>query len=413
MLRALHSVNLWPYFLCIQLISNGSPCFAEAANSLAATEYEIPFEYTNGFIIVAVNIDGVLPTKFIFDTGSQHTILASPELISLLGREPDDLIRIVGSDLSTALTGYIIRRTSIRVGPLQLGSQPLILLDADVLDLAELTGDSVYGILGIRAFGAYAMTIDYRRLRIRLQTRVPREQRRDGVRIPLTLKDRKPYLMLPVRVHAGFADTLELLMDTGASLELLLHADSRDSLLYPPKIVLGSVGFGLGGELFGYVGRSDSIRLGSLHLRDVITHFQPTNDAEFVADIPLRSGLLGNRLLDRFLVTLDFPNEVLYLKPTRKYARRRPYDRSGLTLVAAGATLREVLVQLVTPGSPAADVGFRSGDQITHVNGVPTRLMGLNRTQARLRKKVGKLVKLRLIRNGVSVSLSFRLEDLI
>ena len=40
------------------------------------SQIDIPFEYTNNFIILTVHFNGLLPLKFIFDTGAEHTILS-------------------------------------------------------------------------------------------------------------------------------------------------------------------------------------------------------------------------------------------------------------------------------------------------------------------------------------------------
>ena len=223
----------------------------------------------------------------------------------------------------------------------------------------------------------------------------------------------KAYLTAAAKIHPAYADSLRLLIDTGASLAMLMHADRADSLLYPPNLVIGQIGYGLGGSLYGYVGRSDTLGLGPFHLPDVVTHFQSLESDSLRGELVARRGIIGNRLLDRFLVRIDYPRSMLYLQPTRRYRRRRPYDRSGLRFVSDGAALTHLRVQLVTAGSPADVAGVRVGDRITHVNGVPVRLTGLEGVKRRLRRKPGKKVKLAIVRAGGDVTVSFRLRELI
>ena len=45
---------------------------------------EIPFEYINGFIVVDIIFEKVLPLKFILDTGAENTILLKRTYTDLL-----------------------------------------------------------------------------------------------------------------------------------------------------------------------------------------------------------------------------------------------------------------------------------------------------------------------------------------
>ena len=374
---------------------------------------KIPFAYVDGFIVVSLRLDGLLPVKFIFDTGSDHTILTDRSLLALIGREPDEPIRIVGSDLSEVIDGAIMRRTTIEVGEVTIRSQPLVIVDDPRLDLAAITGQAVYGILGTRAFAAYAVTIDYGAGELVLDAQPPRRLGRGTRSVPLEVVGGKAYVTASARIHPAYADSVRLLLDTGASLAMLLLAERADTLLYPPELVIGQIGYGLGGSLYGYVGRSDTIGLGPFDLPDVVTHFQSLGESAYLDDVAPRRGIIGNRLLDRFLVTIDYPRSVLHLRPTRRYARRRPYDRSGLRLVRDGAELTHLRVQLVIAGSPAHRAGVRVGDRITHVNGAPVRLTGLDGAKRRLRRRPGRKVNLRILRPGGGVAIGFRLRELI
>ena len=192
-----------------------------------------------------------------------------------------------------------------------------------------------------------------------------------------------------------------------------MHAARTDSLLYPPQLIIGQIGYGLGGSLYGYVGRSDTLGLGPFALPDVVTHFQTLEADELRSELAPRRGIIGNRLLERFLVTIDYPRRQLLLRPTRRFDKRHAYDRSGLRLVSDGPNLEYVRVQLVVDGSPAAAAGIRIGDRISAINGAPVRLTGLGGCKRRLRRKPGRRVRLRVMRGNQPVTVSFRLRELI
>ena len=373
----------------------------------------LPFEYVNGFIVVSVLLDGALPTKFLFDTGSEHTILTEPHLLSLLGRQRGDSIRIVGSDLSRALTGTLVRRVTVGLNGLDLRSQSLVVLEDEALDLAELTGQPVTGVLGTLAFKAYLIKLDYRDKTITLYRDRERVQLDRYTELPASGARGKLYLDGVVRVHGEHRDSARLLVDTGASLELLTHVSPGDSSVYPPQIVPGTIGLGIGGRLRGFVGRSDSLIVGPLALSELVTYFQSGADRQLSADLPGRGGLVGNHLLDRFVVVLDFAASRVFVRQTRKCRRPRRFDRSGLTLVSDGRDLRSIIVQAVSPGSPAAAAGFRLADRVTHVNGLPVGLVTLEGLRRKLRKRGATRVRLRVARDGSVLRKTIRLRDLI
>ena len=384
------------------------------AVALASPRHIIPFEYKSGFIIVDVVIDGRLPVKFLFDTGSRLSVLTDNSLLAFLGRTPDDRIRIVGSDRTQLIEGRLLRRTSFEVGSLSMKSQSLVVLDEDLLNLKELTGQNVYGILGVEAFGAYAVTIDYVAERIILEKSARLRKAKKVIELPIELHESRAFLRVFTKVHENYADTLQLLIDSGASLDLMLSTSFSDTLMLPPQLVPGVIATGLGGKVLGVVGRSDSIQLGPHKLQQLITHFQLVgDDAPYGSDNLDRDGLIGNNLLHRFVVTIDYPRSVLLLKPRRKFRAITRFDRSGMQLIRGGPDLDKIIVQRVTPKSPADLAGIQAGDVITRVGVLATSLRGLEGTRRALQGRINKSIKVHWSRQGKPLQASLTLQKLI
>ena len=373
----------------------------------------IPFTFENDLVIVSAAINGGPAVDFLFDTGSEFTILTEPLLFGLLNAERVEPVRLVGSDLSVAVTGALSRRNRLRVGDLDISGQPIIAIDSELLDLSEIVGRDVFGIVGIGAFGAYVLEIDYTRRVISLTPPDLYKRSRRATDLPLVAKGAKPYVSLATRVHPGFGDTLLYLIDTGAALEAMIYAEPTDSAIYPPQMIAGAIGHGLGGNLIGFVGRTDTIQLGNLALTGIVTHFQVAGDSLLRDSIEERNGVLGNGLLSRFHVAIDFPAKQLHLTPERRFRRQVPYDRSGLKVADDGSDPAAVRVQFVSPGTPASEAGARAGDLIRRVNGWPVRLLSTEAVQRKLRGKVGRRMRLTLVRAGRDVRIAFVLRELI
>ena len=183
---------------------------------------QIPFRYSNGFLIVDVLVNKRLPLSFIFDTGSKHTILTEYKLVPLLGQLPQEEIQIIGSDLGRPVTGRIMRRTALEVGTVTLENQSLIIIDDDVLDLNRLTGEKIQGIFGIGSFGAYALKIDYKRQLIELLDPASIVLSKRTAVLPIRVEKSKAYVEVGSEIHPGRKQKLSLLIDTGASLSVLI-----------------------------------------------------------------------------------------------------------------------------------------------------------------------------------------------
>ncbi len=84
-----------------------------------------------------------------------------------------------------------------------------------------------------------------------------------------------------------------------------------------------------------------------------------TSDAAYM-------GILGNDIIERFDIFLDFSGRTLYLRPNAKVADNFQFNLCGLQLTRKDAV---ITVRNVVENSPADKAGFETGDQIISVDG--------------------------------------------
>ncbi|MBK7698520.1 MAG: retropepsin-like domain-containing protein [Saprospiraceae bacterium] len=123
---------------------------------------EIPFEYINGFIVVDIIFEKVLPFKFILDTGAENTILLKRTYTDLLKTPCRKRIKLMGSDLSKEVYATICNSTYIQMINLQPVRHNVIVLEEDFLYLEEYTGTKIDGILGVSFFRDMVVKLDYK-----------------------------------------------------------------------------------------------------------------------------------------------------------------------------------------------------------------------------------------------------------
>ena len=375
---------------------------------------EIPFQFRNNFIIVDLVFDGIFPLKFIFDTGSENTILVKKEFTDILNISYDREFKVIGADFEQELIAYLVRNVNMDLPNLPGSDLDLLVLAEDYFKFEEYTGLKIHGILGMDLFKTFTIQIDYKKQKITLYRVenfvVPSKKFKPLV---TEIHRNKPYLTADAKIKSDTAVKVKLLLDTGASLSLLLHNNSSKDLMFPEKMIPGKIGNGLGGFIQGFVGRINQLAFDEYYFNSVITNFQEINSKVENRINYGRNGILGNEILSRFIVIFDIARSKIYLKPIKKYNKYFKYDRSGITLISSGKKLDQFRIKELISNSPAAEVGLQIGDLVTKVNFIPLGSDALNRVTRLLQKRAGKKIRFDILRNGQRMVFKFQLRDLI
>lgn len=379
-----------------------------------AKKIEIPFERQDNFIIVKVLFQGLLPLRFIIDTGAEHTILIKKEISDLLKVTYEREMTIMGTDMKTEIKAYIARKINLELSNLTL-NKDILVLDEDYFKFDEFAGLEVHGIIGAEVFKGQILKIDYIKqiLTIYNPSVFKDADHKNYDESPIQILRGKPYIVTDAQILSDTKIPLKLLLDTGGSLALLLHTHSTQGLIMPEKVIKGSIGNGLGGQIDGYMGRLKAISLGQSTLNNVISHFQELNPELDTINIPKRNGLIGNEILSRFNFIIDFNKERLYLQPNKHFKEKFDYDKSGLIIVAGGASLNKFSVFDVLPDSPAIEAGLKRGDEIVSINRIPTHFYTLGVVNRKFQGRAGKGVRLVIKRDNKRFVKTIKLRNII
>ena len=374
---------------------------------------EIPFEFKNNFIIVNLIFDNVFPLKFIFDTGSENTILVKKEFTDILNISYEREFRVLGADFEKELVAYLIRNVNMDLSNLPGQNLDLLVLQDDYFKFEEYTGLKIHGILGMDLFKVFTIQIDYQKQILtlhRIENFTPPKKFKP---LRTQIHRNKPYLIANAKIKSDTITKVKLLLDTGASLSLVLHNNTADALTVPEKLIPRKIGNGLGGFIQGYVGRINRLSFDEYYFNSVITNFQEINHNAKERVNFGRNGILGNEILSRFNVIFDIAHSKIYLKPIKRYNKYFKYDRSGITLIASGKNLDQFRIKELIPNSPATEAGLQVGDLVKSVNSLPLGKDDLRRITRKLQRRVGKRIKIVALRRGKRMVFKFRLRDLI
>lgn len=375
---------------------------------------EIPFKYIQGFIVVDIEIDKTLPLKFIFDTGAEHTIMFHKIMADLIDMNYTKRIRILGSDVSEDVHALIARNIYLDLKEGVTIKRDILVLENEISKLREAIGEEISGILGTSLFKGMVLSIDYRKKKIILthpKQFTPPKQGSGYIDYDIDVIQNKAYLKSPVTLQNGNTISSTLLLDTGAAIPLLIHTNTDSSLVLPDFVIDGRLGYGLGGPIKGFLGKVRQISLKDYKFDFVLTSFQDIDLENLGSDI-VRNGILGNKLLSRFYVTIDYFNKKLYLKSRKKYNENFKYDLSGLEIIALGKDFRKLEVKHVLKGSPADEAGIKIGDKIKKIGIWKSKFYSLEKLVQKLESKPGKRIKMKIERDGETMSKKFYLRDL-
>jgi predicted aspartyl protease len=222
-----------------------------------------------------VQLQGFFPLKFIFDTGAETTIITNPRIAELLDMRYTRKFPIMGSDMETILNAYLIKSVRINFNEGVAPTQDVLVFDRDHFNLEEFIGENVQGILGADVFRNYIVVIDYNAEKLVIHKNGGFVPSKKYYNIPMTLVKNKPYINVNLAINKEQTILSKLLIDSGAALTLLLDADKEKGLDLPEQTIKGTLGYGLGGELEGYMGRIASFEIQKgIRFENLITNFR-------------------------------------------------------------------------------------------------------------------------------------------
>ncbi|WPR74745.1 aspartyl protease family protein [Algoriphagus sp. NG3] len=359
----------------------------------------IPFYPSNSLIIIPVSINGNTPLNFLVDTGVRSNILFSKKLGDALGLEYTRRLKLVGADGSDDLMASVSPINHFDLGPVEGIFQSLLVLEQEFLELESVIGIPIYGIIGYEFFKFNPIKIDY-------DNGLMTFYRHDALRwkplfyrkTHLSIQENKPYIQARVKQKDGSTLYPKLLVDTGANHGLLLNRETTEAITMPPLFIESALGQSLGGMLFGYMGRVESLSFANLKLTEVLTSYPEETPFSYVIKDSGRSGSLGAEVLGRTKLIFDYPRNRLLVQRADNFFAPFQFDMSGMTLRKIPNDDNRIYVSEIRPGSPAQRVGIEAYDEVLMINNVPTFFWELSDINKLLRSEQGKKVEVEVRR---------------
>jgi membrane-associated protease RseP (regulator of RpoE activity) len=124
------------------------------------------------------------------------------------------------------------------------------------------------------------------------------------------------------------------------------------------------LGAGLGGKTEMRLTTLRTFTLGPFRFRQIPTYI--FEDAYDVTSYPQLAGLIGNDLLRRFNLILNYDRSEIYILPNTSFDQPFDYSYSGVQIALIQG---KIFVTDVMRDSPAEKAGFKEGDMVLAING--------------------------------------------
>jgi len=321
---------------------------------------KFPFiQMTGGVVIMQARFDSFSDTlNFILDTGSGGISLDSTTA---------NYFKVKGTPSNRTIRGIAgIRNVSfLNNRKLHLPGLTVDSLNFHINDYSILTavyGEKIDGIIGYSVLSRYIIKINYDSSNIEFWTRGLYKYPRGG------------YLLRPIinstpvqslRVRDGKTITARFLYDMGAGLNMMLSTDflKDSSLLDKKRKLYAKEAEGLGGKVDMAMTVIKEVRLGPYKFKNVPVYI--FNDTFNITSYPFLAGLLGNDILRRFNVILNYDRRDIHLLPNTHFNEAFDYSYTGIELYYIDG---KIIIGDVAKGSPAEVAGIKEEDVVVAVN---------------------------------------------
>ena len=306
------------YALIITIVLVGSCNYAKnvkllIGGSLERTEFveTIPFEYTKDLIVVEARINSTEENRqFIFDTGAFDSKIE-------IGLANDMGLSTNATKTNSTAQGISQKIGITRLGKVRIGDTDFSNISAGKLQYGSGSASQCiapHGIIGANLIKLAHWNIDYQNREIQFSDRPFKKQGRESY----TLNFEKPLLSgtPEIEIEVAGKTVSGVLFDVGYNGGLILP--SRLSASFPSETTTTYYDRSTSG-IFG----TNIDTLVSKRLDVSISGYEMNIPVEFSS---IGKALLGNDILEHFMVTIDYDENTITLSPESDVHADQPYS---------------------------------------------------------------------------------------
>jgi hypothetical protein len=391
------------FFFCflfaVSISATAQEQFVEAPAKLLTT---FRFKQLSGGVILLkaqfANYPDTL--NFILDTGSGGISLDSTTV---------EYFRITPTPSDMTILGIAgVRKVSfiynqkLRLPGLTMDSLNFHINNYDIL--TSVYGEKIDGIIGYSVLNRYIFWINYDSLKVSIFKNGRMKYPRGGWLYEPVLRT------LPVqaaRIRDAVTINSRFLFDIGAGLCMMLNKDfiEDSNFLDKKRVLYAKEAEGVGGKIDMHMTVIKEMRMGPYRFRNIPVFV--FDDTFNLTSYPYLSGIIGNDILRRFNVILNYSKKEFYFMPNSHYLEGFDYAYSGIELYMIDG---KIVLGDVAKGSPAETAGLQEGDIVIGINNVVGQNIQVFKTAL---QAPGEKIKMIISRDGDLHEFTFKIKSIL
>lgn len=356
---------------------------------------------TGGTVIIKAKFDNFSDTlNFVFDTGSGGISLDSTTAENF-GLSPEKTDKVIKGIAGIKPLNFLYNHT-LKIGGLIVENLDFHINNYDILTNAH--GVKIDGIIGSSFIKRYIVKVDYNNNIMEIFEPGFIKYPKRGFLV------RPNFKSLPT-VNAVISDnntnTTNLIFDSGAGLCALLTEEfTTDSNTLKSKTrKFETQAEGLGGKKPMQITVVKKIQIGPYKFRLVPTYV--FKDEFNVINYPTNTGVIGNEILKRFNLIINYPNGEIHLKPNTHFFDDFDYSYSGLGLYQINGQIR---IEDIMPNSPAEKAGLKIDDLVIAIDNNFSQNMQAYKA---VLQNAGNTLKILILRNGELLTINLQVASIL
>jgi len=331
-------------------------------------------------LLIPVRINDTEAFWCSFDTGGSRTLALDAAVAAKAGLRANGSGRSAGEG-PNVVTDQRLSGATLSVGDLRIPDRTVVIRDLG----SGATSDCIFGGAILESF---VVEVDYQAPAFRVFDPSAFQPAPQAIGVPVTFEYGNPMVSARIVLQPGQTVDAKLLVDTAVGQWPLAinkrFADGQDLLTRVRKTVEPPFqAAATGGSIGLLAARADSLTIaGFMVPGPVMMLFRAESGTVLPWD-----GNLGSEFLRRFVLTIDYPGQHLFLERNAEFdGPPSPYDGSGAWIrgVPGNFTVARVL-----PDSPAAKAELEAGDVVLAMDGTPASDLTILQIHSKLYRSSG------------------------
>ncbi|WP_338410200.1 PDZ domain-containing protein [uncultured Flavobacterium sp.] len=375
--------------------------FVSCTNKIVK-EKSLNFEY-DGYILLNLKLDNKRQGIFIYDTGSPFLCIDSLYYLNSNFYHKKLMHAKAGGIGNTTQTIKVVLDTinySIN------SSQNGISTKTPILNLKDIAGKDIDGIVGIETFFDKMYKIDYIAEKITFVLDAKKHHL-----VPVEFENNRSYIYLEIVLKDENKIKGKFLIDSGSGATIINSSFFKEyniensSFLKAKYTTIG----GVGGESAGY----------SFFTKNII--FDKYSISNFVIDISTDTlgalsnreyiGIVGNDILEKFDVIFNFKESKMWTKPNKSFDKKNASLFKSFSVIDRTDINKGWKVSSIYENTEAFKSGLRLNDIIIEINGIDVKKM--DRKQFFTNIKPGDEMNLTVKRERQELKINFKLDQFL